>query len=109
MFVACPPHTEKRKSTAPLSSLSLSPTANPQKPSGLAIFAVLWQVRPHMSAVVEITEAIAHLSPQEYCGLIADLQPFPDDESVLQMRAGTAPGKPGFVDRNIEAARLKKN
>ena len=105
MFVAWKPHTEKRKSIA----LLFLPTTNPQKPSGLAISAVLWQVRPPMSTVVEIKEAIAHLSPQEYRGLIEDLQPFTDDESDLQMRAGAAPGKPGFVDWNIEAAQLKKN
>ena len=58
-----------------------------------------------MSTVVEIKEAIAHLSPQEYCELIADLQPFGDDEWDLQMKADAASGKLDFVDRHIETAR----
>ena len=55
-----------------------------------------------MSTVVEIKEAIAHLSPQEYCELMADLQPFADDEWDLQMKADAASGKLGFVDRHVE-------
>ncbi|MFZ4778194.1 MAG: hypothetical protein ACOYM3_22715 [Terrimicrobiaceae bacterium] len=55
-----------------------------------------------MSTVVEIKEAIAQLSPQEYCELMADLQPFADDEWDLQMKADAASGKLDFVDRNIE-------
>ena len=59
-----------------------------------------------MSTVVEIKEAIAHLSPQEYCELMADLQPFADDDWDLQMKADAASGKLDFVDRHIEASRL---
>ena len=58
-----------------------------------------------MSTVVEIKEAIAHLSPQDYCELMADLQPFADDEWDLQMKADAAAGKLDFVDRHIEAAK----
>ena len=57
-----------------------------------------------MRTVVEIKEAIAHLSPQEYCELMADLQPFADDEWDVQMKADAASGKLNFVDRHIEAA-----
>jgi hypothetical protein len=57
-----------------------------------------------MSTLVEIKEAIAHLSPQEFCELMADLQPFADDEWDLQMKADDASGKLDFVDRHIEAA-----
>jgi hypothetical protein len=57
-----------------------------------------------MSTVVEIKEAIAHLSPQEYCELMADLQPFSDDEWDLQMKADAASGKLDFIDRHIESA-----
>ena len=57
-----------------------------------------------MSTVVEIKEAIAHLSPQEYCELMADLQPFADDEWDLQMKADAASGKLDFVDRHVEAS-----
>jgi len=62
------------------------------------------QVYP-VSAVVEIKEAIAHLSPQEYCKLMADLQPCADDEWDLQMKADASSGKLDFVDRHIKAAR----
>ena len=73
-------------------------------PSKLAISAALRQILA-MSTVVEIKEAIAHLSPQEYCELMADLQPFSDDEWDVQMKADAASGKLDFVDRHIEAAR----
>ena len=72
--------------------------------SSLAISAVLLQILA-MSTVVEIKEAIAHLSPQEYCELMADLQQFSDDEWDLQMKADATSGKLDFVDRHIEAAR----
>jgi len=72
--------------------------------SSLAICAVLRQIH-RMSTVLEIKEAIAHLSPQEYCELMADLQPFADDEWDLQMKADAASGKLDFIDRHVEAAR----
>lgn len=58
-----------------------------------------------MSTVVEIKKAIAQLSPQEYCELMADLQPFPDDEWDEQMKADAVAGKLDFLDRQIEAAK----
>ena len=67
----------------------------------LALPDLLWKI-PAMSTVVEIKEAIAHLSPQEYCELMADLQPFADDEWDLQMKADAASGKLDFVDRHVE-------
>ena len=59
-----------------------------------------------MSTVVEIKEAIAHLSPQEYCELMADLQPFSDDEWDLQMKADATSGNLDFVDRHVEISHL---
>ena len=59
---------------------------------------------PPMSTVVEIKEAIAHLSPQEYCELMADLQPSADDQWDLQMKADASSGKLDFVDRHVEGS-----
>jgi len=72
--------------------------------SSLAIFCALPQITI-MSTVAEIKEAIAHLSPEEYCELMADLQPFADDEWDLQMKADATSGKLDFIDKQIEAAR----
>ncbi len=61
-----------------------------------------------MSTVAEIKEAIAKLSPREYCELMAELRPrLPDDEWDKQMKADAASGKLAFIDRNIEKARRK--
>lgn len=58
-----------------------------------------------MSTVAEIKEAIAKLSPREYCELMAELHPRPpDDEWDKQMKADAASGKLDFIDRNIEKA-----
>ncbi len=46
-----------------------------------------------MSTVPKIREAIAKLSPQEYCELMAQLHPFEDDEWDKQMKADAASGK----------------
>jgi hypothetical protein len=56
-------------------------------------------------SVAEIKEAITKLSPREYCELMAELHPTPDDEWDLQMKADAAAGKLDFIDRNIEKAR----
>ena len=41
-----------------------------------------------MSTVGEIKEAIAKLSPEEYCELMAELRPaLPDDDWDKQMKA----------------------
>ncbi len=55
-----------------------------------------------MSTVAEIKEAIAKLSPQEYCELMAELYPrMPDDEWDKQMKADVAAGK--FDEMNRRA------
>ena len=46
-----------------------------------------------MSTVAEIKEAIAKLSPEEYCELMAALHPTEDDEWDKQMKADAAAGK----------------
>ncbi len=54
-----------------------------------------------MSTVAEIREAIARLSPREYCELMAELHSFPDDEWDRQMKADAAAGK--FDEMNRRA------
>jgi hypothetical protein len=55
-----------------------------------------------MSTVAEIKEAIAKLSPREYCELMAELGPrLPDDEWDKQMKADAAAGK--FDEMNRRA------
>ena len=61
-----------------------------------------------MSTVAEIKAAIARLSPREYCELMAELHPWPDDEWDKQMKADAASGKLDFIDRNIEKARREE-
>ncbi len=62
-----------------------------------------------MSTVAEIKEAIAKLSPREYCELMAELRlRLPDDEWDKQMKADAASGKLDFIDRNIEKARRER-
>jgi hypothetical protein len=57
-------------------------------------------------SVAEIKEAIAKLSPEEYCELMAELRPaIEDDEWDEQMKVDAAAGKLDFIDRNIEKAR----
>jgi hypothetical protein len=53
-----------------------------------------------MSTVAEIKEAIAKLSPEEYCELMAELRPpLPDDEWDKQMKADAAAGKLDEMNR----------
>ena len=55
-----------------------------------------------MSTVTEIKEAIAKLSPREYCELMADLRSLPpDDQWDTQMKADAAAGK--FDEMNRRA------
>jgi len=54
-----------------------------------------------VSTVAEIKEAIARLSPREYCELMAELHSFPDDEWDRQMKADAAAGK--FDEMNRRA------
>ena len=56
-----------------------------------------------MSTVSEIKEAIAKLSPQEYCELMAELRPgLADDEWDKQMKADAAAGKFDEMNRRAE-------
>lgn len=55
-------------------------------------------------SVAEIKEAIAQLSPREYCELMAELNPFPDDEWDRQMKADFAAGKFDAMNVRAEAA-----
>ena len=57
-----------------------------------------------MSTVAEIKDAIAKLSPQEYCELMAELNPFPDDEWDKQMKADFASGKMDWLIKETEDA-----
>ena len=52
-------------------------------------------------SIAEIKEAIAKLSPQEYCELMAELHPYPDDDWDKQMKADAAAGK--FDEMNRKA------
>ena len=54
--------------------------------------------------VTEIKEAIAKLKPREYCELMAELHPWPDDVWDLQMKADSAAGRLDFIRRNVEQA-----
>jgi hypothetical protein len=53
-------------------------------------------------SIAEIKEAIAKLSPREYCELMAELYPYPDDEWDKQMKADAEKG--GKLDRLRETA-----
>jgi hypothetical protein len=56
-----------------------------------------------MSTVAEIKEAIAKLSPDEYCELMAELHPpLPDDEWDKQMKADAAAGRFDEMNRRAE-------
>lgn len=50
-----------------------------------------------MSTVVEIKEAIARLSAEEY----AELMDFPDDDWDRAMKADAAAGRLDFIDRQV--------
>lgn len=58
-----------------------------------------------MSTVEEIKEAIAKLSPREYCELMAELNPYEDDDWDRQMKADAASGKLDFISENIDRAK----
>jgi hypothetical protein len=57
-----------------------------------------------MSTVTEIKEAIARLSPQEYCELITDLFSREDDEWNKQMKADFAAGKMDRLTKGTDDA-----
>ena len=54
--------------------------------------------------VPEIKEAIARLSPQEYCELMAELFLHEDDEWDTQMKADFASGKMDWLTNETDAA-----
>lgn len=55
-------------------------------------------------SVAEIHDAITHLSPQEYCELMAALCPsLKDDEWDLQMKADVAAGKFDAMNARADA------
>jgi hypothetical protein len=58
-----------------------------------------------VSTVAEIKEAIARLSPQEYCELMAELFPHADDEWDKEMKADADAGRLDFIDRDVEKAK----
>ena len=57
-----------------------------------------------MSTVVEIKEAIARLSAEEYAELMAELMDFPDDDWDREMKADAAAGRLDFIDRQVARA-----
>ena len=57
-----------------------------------------------MSTLEEIREAIAKLSPEEYCELMAELHPFEDDAWDVQMKADLAAGKLDHLNARADAA-----
>lgn len=57
--------------------------------------------------MTEIKEAIAKLNPREYCELMAELHPWPDDEWDLEMKADSAASRLDFVRRNVEQAKAE--
>lgn len=57
-----------------------------------------------MSTVTEIKEAIAKLAPREYCELMAELYPWPDDEWDKQMKADFASGRMDWLIKETEKA-----
>jgi hypothetical protein len=75
-------------------------------PAPLPRLAVCAEMRDDspLSTVTEIKEAIARLSPQEYCELMAELFPHADDEWDKQMKADFASGKMGWLTKETDAA-----
>jgi hypothetical protein len=58
-----------------------------------------------VSTVPEIKEAIAKLSPEEYCELMAALRPpLEDDEWDEQMKADFSSGKMDWLTKETDAA-----
>jgi hypothetical protein len=77
-------------------------------PAPLPRLAARAELREHslVSTVPEIKEAIAKLSPEEYCELMAALRPpLEDDEWDEQMKADAEAGRLDFIDREIEQAK----
>ena len=57
-----------------------------------------------MSTVVEIKEAIARLSAEQYAELMTELMDFPDDDWDRAMKADAASGRLDIIDQQIARA-----
>ena len=57
-----------------------------------------------MSTVVEIKEAIARLSAEQYAELMSELMDFPDDDWDRTMKADAASGRLDIIDQQIARA-----
>ena len=57
-----------------------------------------------MSTVVEIKEAIARLSAEQYAELVSELMDFPDDDWDRAMKADAASGRLDIIDQQIARA-----
>lgn len=55
--------------------------------------------------MAEIKQAISQLNPRDYCDLMAELHPWPDDEWDVQMKADADSGRLDFVRRHAEKAK----
>ena len=58
-------------------------------------------------SVTEIKQAISKLGPRDYCDLMAELHPWPDDEWDLQMKTDASSGRLDFVRRHAEKAAVE--
>jgi hypothetical protein len=57
-----------------------------------------------MSTVVEIKEAIARLSAEEYAELMSELMDFPEDDWDRAMKSDAASGRLDIIDQQITRA-----
>ena len=57
-----------------------------------------------MSTVVEIKEAIARLSAEQYAELMSELMDFPDDDWDRAMKADAASVRLDIIDQQIARA-----
>jgi hypothetical protein len=57
-----------------------------------------------MSTVVEIKEAIARLSAEQYAELVSELMDFPEDDWDRAMKADAASGRLDIIDQQIARA-----
>jgi len=82
----------------------MASSASPQQLDDLSslVLQMLLLYGHQMNTEAEIKEAIANLSPQEYCELIGNLQLFANDEWDTQMKADASSGKLDFVDWSVK-------
>jgi hypothetical protein len=86
-----------------MAAIHRSPFTFSRSTPRLAVCAEMRDDLP-VSTVAEIKEAIARLSPQEYCELMAELFPHADDEWDKQMKADFASGKMDWLTKETDAA-----